>query len=43
MSMEFATATELARKIREKEISARELTDLYIERIERLDGELNIP
>ena len=41
MSMEFATATELARKIREKEISARELTDLYIERIERLDGELN--
>ena len=41
MSMEFATATELARKIREKEISARELTDLYIERIERRDGELN--
>ena len=41
MSMEFAPATELARKIREKEISARELTDLYIERIERLDGELN--
>ena len=39
MSLEFATATELAQKIRTQSISSRELTDLYIERIERLDGE----
>ena len=41
MSIEFASACELAKKIRDKEISSRELTDLYIDRIERLDGELN--
>jgi len=41
MSLEFSTACELAEKIRNKEISSRELTDLYIERIERLDGEVN--
>jgi len=41
MSLEFATATELAQKIRTQSISSRELTDLYIERIERLDGDLN--
>ena len=41
MSIEFSTACELAEKIRNKEISSRELTDLYIERIERLDGEVN--
>ena len=41
MSIEFASACDLAKKIRDKEISSRELTDLYIERIERLDGDLN--
>ena len=37
----FASAGELARKIRDKELSSLELTDYYIERIERLDGVLN--
>ncbi len=41
MTLEFATAIQLAQKIREKEISSRELTDHYIERIERLDGDVN--
>ena len=31
----FLTATELAKKIRDKEISSRELTELYIRRIEK--------
>jgi len=37
----FRTAGELARMIREKEISSRELTDLYVERITRHDEALN--
>ncbi|MGI8480139.1 MAG: amidase [Gaiellaceae bacterium] len=37
----FRSATEQARLIREKEVSAVELTELYLERIERLDPELN--
>lgn len=41
MSLAFETATELAGRLRRKEISVRELTDLYIERIERHDGALN--
>ena len=41
MSLEFSSASELARMLRKKEISSRELTDLYIERIERLDGDIN--
>jgi len=41
MSLEFLSACELARKIRDKAIGSRELTDLYIERIERFDGDLN--
>jgi amidase len=41
MTLAFASATELARKIRDKEISSRELTDYYIGRIERFDGDLN--
>ncbi|MFP6641813.1 MAG: amidase family protein, partial [Myxococcota bacterium] len=41
MSLEFASAGESAKKIRNKEVSSRELTDHYIDRIERLDGELN--
>lgn len=41
MSLEFSSASELARMLRNREISSRELTDLYIERIERLDGDIN--
>ena len=41
MSQAFQTATELAEQIREKKISSRELTDLYIRRIEKYDGGVN--
>jgi len=41
MTIAFQSATELARRIRAGEISSRELTELYIDRIERLDGALN--
>src|SRR3954465_5736227 len=37
----IGTATELAAAIRSKEISSRELLDLYVHRIERLDGPVN--
>ncbi len=37
----FHTAIELANDIRQKRISSVELTDLYIERIERYDGDIN--
>jgi len=37
----FSSATDLARLIREKRISSFELTQYYIERIERLDEALN--
>ena len=35
------TATELVEKIRQRDISSVELTRLYIDRIERLDGDVN--
>jgi len=41
MSIAFDSASELARRVREKEISSRELTDLYIARIEKHDAALN--
>ena len=41
MTLAFQSATELTRKIRDKEISSRELTDYYIDRIERFDGNIN--
>jgi amidase len=41
MTIEFQSAIELARKIRAREISSRELTALYIDRIESHDGALN--
>jgi amidase len=41
MSQAFETATELTRRIRARQISSRELTDLYIRRIEKYDGLLN--
>ena len=37
----FASASDLARRIRAREISATELVDHYLERIDRFDGELN--
>jgi amidase len=37
----FRSATRLAQAIRQKEISSLELTDLYIERIEKYDEALN--
>ena len=37
----FLGASELARKIRDREISSLELTDHYINRIEQLDGSIN--
>src|SRR5688572_14770920 len=36
-----APATELAGAIRAKEIASRELLDLYLDRIDRLDGPVN--
>ncbi|HKT43989.1 MAG TPA: amidase, partial [Gaiellaceae bacterium] len=37
----FTPALELAERIRNKEVSSLELVDLYLERIERIDPELN--
>ncbi|MBW2282177.1 MAG: amidase [Deltaproteobacteria bacterium] len=37
----FSNAGDLARKIRDKEVSSVELTDHFVDRIERLDGALN--
>lgn len=39
--LSFASAGQLAEKIRSKEIGSRELTEHFIARIERIDGELN--
>jgi amidase len=41
MGLAFASATEQARLIRDGEVSAVELAGLYLERIERIDPELN--
>ena len=40
-SLAYLTALELAAKIKAREISSEELTRLYIERIEKYDGEIN--
>ena len=37
----FASAIELAAAIKSREVSAMELTDLYIDRVERYDGRIN--
>ena len=37
----FSSARDLAELVRNKSVSSVELTRLYIERIERLDGEVN--
>src|SRR4051812_46334521 len=36
-----ASATELAAAIRRKQVSSRELLDLFVDRIDRLDGKVN--
>ncbi len=41
MTLAFESATSLAQKIRDKDISSRELTDMYIARIEEHDAKLN--
>ncbi|USG61580.1 amidase [Sneathiella marina] len=41
MTLAFQSASELTQKIQDKEISSRELTDYYIDRIERFDGKIN--
>jgi amidase len=41
MTWAFESATTLAEKIRNKDVSARELTDYFIDRVERFDGSLN--
>ena len=41
MTLGFETATELSRKIRDKEVGSRELTDYFIRRIEKFDGGVN--
>lgn len=40
-SLAFADAVELARLIRDREVSSREVTDNYLSRIEALNGPLN--
>jgi len=41
MASAFDSATSLAKQIRDKKISSRELTDFYIDRIEKFDGDIN--
>lgn len=41
MTLAFDSATQLARRIRDKAISSRELTDYFIARIEKFDADLN--
>ena len=37
----FCSATELAEKIKNKEISARELLHHYLQRVDKYNGEIN--
>jgi Asp-tRNA(Asn)/Glu-tRNA(Gln) amidotransferase A subunit family amidase len=39
--LSFASATELAEKIQNKDISAVELLNHYLERVDRFNGDLN--
>ena len=41
MQIYHLSATELVNKIKSKEISSKELTQLYIDRIEKYDGDIN--
>jgi amidase len=41
MELAFLSATEQARRVRAGEVSSVELTELYLERIERIDAQLN--
>ena len=40
-SLAYDSALKLAEKIKKQEVSARELTQLYIDRIEKYDGDVN--
>mgnify|MGYP000338322405 CR=1 FL=1 len=42
MELYHLSATELANKIKSKEISSKELTQLYIDRIKKFDGDIRI-
>ncbi len=37
----YTTAIEIARKIRQREVSSREVLDAFLERVDRLDGPVN--
>ena len=41
MEIYHLSATELTKKIKSKEVSSKELTQMYIDRIEKLDGDIN--
>ncbi len=41
MEIYHLSATELAKKIKSKEVSSKELTQMYIDRIEKFDGDIN--
>ena len=41
MNIYHLSATELVNKIKSKEISSKELTQLYIDRIEKYDDDIN--
>ena len=41
MELYHLSATELASKIKSKEVSSKELTQLFIDRIEKMDGDIN--
>jgi amidase len=41
MQIYHLSATELVNKIKSKEISSKELTQLYIDRIEKYDDDVN--
>ena len=41
MELYHLSATELATKIKSKEVSSKELTQIFIDRIEKMDGDIN--
>ena len=41
MEIYHLSATEFTKKIKSKEVSSKELTQMYIDRIEKLDGDIN--
>jgi Asp-tRNA(Asn)/Glu-tRNA(Gln) amidotransferase A subunit family amidase len=41
MELAYASAVELAQGLREKKYGSRELLEMYLQRVERLDGKIN--